>query len=76
MNLKGDRSTITKSGAMSFTSRNNNYGGTTAQDGTVLTSISVTASSGWSGTSESKGSGTSINILNPYKVAYCFIRLS
>ena len=45
------------------------------------------ASSGWSGTSESKGSGTAhghswtgtqvtIDHMNPYKVAYCFMRVS
>ena len=38
--------------------------------------IEFKASRNWTGTSESIGSGTSINILNPYKVAYCFIRLS
>ena len=38
--------------------------------------MSFAASRNWSGTSESIGSGSSINILNPYKVAYCFIRLS
>ena len=34
------------------------------------------ASRKWSGTSESIGSGSSIDIMNPYKVAYCFMRVS
>ena len=38
--------------------------------------LTFDASKGWSGTSESKGSGTSIDIMNPYKVAYCFMRVS
>lgn len=35
----------------------------------------LTASRGWSGTSESIGSDTEFSLLPPYSVAYCFKRV-
>ena len=50
-------------------------GPSTGHQGTCAMAVGIKASDGWSGTSESIGSGTSINILNPYSVAYCFKRV-
>ena len=41
-----------------------------------VSSVAFNASNHWTGTSESIGSDTAFNILPPYKVAYCFRRLS